>query len=134
MAVPNQCADLLAEAIRGQDRRLAMLAISLTPQATGDDVTEKFVAILPDLPAEAKVPMLKALGERGDQGAAAAVIDATKSDNAEIRLAGVEALGGFSGMQAIDTLIEAATQRGKQPKELPARTWHASSWPILDWQ
>jgi HEAT repeat protein len=120
MADPHQCADLLAEAIRGQDRRLAMLAISLTPQATGNNVTEKFVAILRDLPAEAKVPMLKALGERGDQGAVAAVIDATKSDNAQIRLAAVEALGGFSGMQAIDTLIEIATN-GDEPAKRVAR-------------
>ena len=65
MADPNQCADLLVEAIRGQDLRLAMLAISLTPQATGNNVTGKFVAILPDLPAEAKIPMLKGARRAG---------------------------------------------------------------------
>ena len=106
IADPDQAVDLLLEAIRGQDSQLAMWAINLTPSAPGKEATEKFVAILDKLPADSKVLMLKALGQRGDAYSTTAVIAAANSESASIRLAALEALGGFQGDEAIDTLLK----------------------------
>ncbi len=118
MADTDNSAEVLVEAIRGQDSQLAMWAISLIPYVTGKDATETIVAHLKELPAEPKSRMIQSLGLRGDQVAAPAIVEAAKNDNAAVRRAAIGALGGLSGNEAIDTLLEVAANGAMGDKPL----------------
>ncbi len=107
-AAPDRAADLLVQAMRNGDPRLVMSAINLMPQVTAENATEVFLEVFDELPTEPKSLFLKALGERGERSAATALIEASASDDLQIRTAAIEALGGLSGIAVTDTLIEVA--------------------------
>jgi HEAT repeat protein len=107
IARPDKAADLLVSAIQQDDVQLAMSAINLTAQVKGEGATASFVALLDELPSTAKVVMLKQLGRRGDATAVPAVIKATTSETAAVRLAALAALGGLNGPAALDALLNA---------------------------
>jgi HEAT repeat protein len=120
LAEPDKAADLLVSAIGQEDVQLAKWAIHLTVQVAGGDATGKFVELLDELPAAERVLMLKALGARGDQAAAPAIARAAGSEDTEIRLAAIEALGGLSGAEALDALLRAAVE-GDEASQRAAR-------------
>jgi HEAT repeat protein len=110
---PAQAGLLLAEAIRQEDRDLSRYAISLIEHASGAEATKAFVDILGSLPAENQVLMLRALGVRGDSAAAEAVAAATKSEDQNVRVAALEALGSVGDPSSIPVLIQAAATGGR---------------------
>ena len=120
MADPSRSMELLVEAMNDQDRHLANWAINLTPYATDMDATEKLVALLHKQPPESKILMLYSLGKRGDPLAATSIIEVVKSEKGRVRQAALESLGSLSGDQAVDTLLEVATN-GNETEQRIAR-------------
>ncbi len=107
-AQPTKAGELLVDAIGGDDAQQAAAAISLTRQATGEQVTKKLVSLLGGLTDGRRVLLIKALGQRGDETAVPAIVAAAGNADSQIRLAAIDALGGLRGEQAIETLLEIA--------------------------
>ncbi|MEM9658034.1 MAG: HEAT repeat domain-containing protein, partial [Planctomycetota bacterium] len=117
-AQPERAADLLVEAMRGDDRQLAASAANLAARVSATEATAKFVAALDELAEEEQALLIKALGVRGDPAAALAVAAAAQSANAEVRLAAVDALGGLRGGEAVDALLTAAVKGNRAERSV----------------
>ncbi|MHC5057535.1 MAG: HEAT repeat domain-containing protein [Planctomycetota bacterium] len=112
MSKGEEAVDLLVSAIRGDDLEFQRSAIGFTRLVEGATATRAFAGLLPSLKPEAKVFMLRALGERGDRAAAPAVTEATKSGEEGVRLAAIEALGKVGDVSSIDVLVKIAASGG----------------------
>ncbi len=117
----SEAVDLLVAAMTQDDPQQRMFAIHLTADVPGEVATEKFVAVFAALAPDAQIVMLKELGSRGGQAAAATVAEAAHSEDQEVRLAAIEALGGLRGAAALDTLLRIAVE-GDEPCQRLART------------
>ena len=115
MSRGDEAVDLLVGAIKGDDLEFQRSAIGFTPLARGTKATEAFAGLLPSLKPEAKVFMLRALGQRGDSAAAPAVAEAVKSGEEPVRIAAIEALGKVGDVSSIGALVRvAASGRGRE--------------------
>ncbi|MEM1068350.1 MAG: HEAT repeat domain-containing protein, partial [Planctomycetota bacterium] len=121
VAKPEQSVGILMDAISGEDSRLAASAIRMTTSLPGKTVTSRCVDLLEAIAVERKILLIKALGIRGDDSAVSAINVATQHPDSAVRLAAVEALGGLSGSEAVDTLIRAAADRNDQTVSRIAR-------------
>lgn len=118
---PNEATSLLIQAIHDEDERLAAAAINLAGQATDQDATLRFVNLLEELSDHRRILLIRALGQRGDPSAVPAVTAAVQNPIPEVQRAAIDALGGLSGKDAVDALLEVASSGDAAPARL-ART------------
>ena len=99
---------LLAPLMTGDDAQMQVIALRLAQGIPGAEATKALAAMLPKLPAGAQIMLANQLGERGDAAAAPALIEAAKSDNENLRVAALRALGGVGDVSTIPVLVKAA--------------------------
>ncbi len=111
-------ADLLVEAIKGNDADLRRNAIGMMALIKGKKTTDTFVKLSKSLPADGQELIVRSLAARGDASASSAIIDMTASEHENVRLASLEALGGIGTPQAVGALAKAAATAGDREKQI----------------
>jgi len=86
--------EVILSALRDDDAVICSVAAGLVREAKGIDV-ESIAAEISKLPEMVQVQLLSALGERGDESAVAFIVEAARSENKDVRVATLKALGSF---------------------------------------
>ncbi|MBX3180157.1 MAG: HEAT repeat domain-containing protein [Candidatus Hydrogenedentes bacterium] len=103
-AAPNKTPERVVKALQGRDPLFRNLAREVVADTKGKPATAKYVAALPQLPADAQVMLLEGLTRRGDKSAREGVLPLVGSDSAEVRTAAVTALGSLGGGEDVPLL------------------------------
>ncbi len=107
----------ILEALRHGHPALADVAVDLIRRGfPGAAVTKKLVEELPDLTLHRRSLLVKALGERGDTIARTAALAAADSPDAELSIAGLEALGSLGNDEDVEVLLAAAVKKSDAGK------------------
>ena len=104
-AEPTRAVPLAIGAMGGDDESLAAVAAGLIREVPGEAVTKALAAELPTLPPAGQVTVLSVLADRGGRSAGAAVLRATGSKDASVRLAALSALGVLGGQREGPMLV-----------------------------
>lgn len=115
---PAAAAALLAESVRSPDPAVRNAAIGFGRTATGEEITKTLVGLLPSLAPESQALLLGVLGDRGDTSAAGAMLTAARSQQAEVRLAALQALGGAGGAAAVELLAQVAAGTSGEEQQI----------------
>jgi len=99
---------LLMEHIRTADPNLFGVALSLVRELPGEEVAKAIAAEAGKLPADRQALVIEALGDRGDRGAAPAVLALVQSGEPQVRAAALRALGRVGDAAAVPTLMPLA--------------------------
>jgi len=108
-------------ALKSDDRQLQVVAAKVARGIPGPQPTLLLATALPDLPSSSQVLLIRAMADRADAAARAAVMKACSSEDAGVRAAALEALGTLGDATSIPVLIEAATT-GTDTERASART------------
>jgi len=111
-------ADLLIEAVKGDDADLRRNAIGMMALIKGEKTTQTFIELAKSLPADGQELIVRSLAERADASAAPAIIEMTGNENENVRLAALEALGGMGTPQAVEPLAKAAATAGETERQV----------------
>lgn len=109
-AAPNEdLIQMIVELVSDEDRDMRALGLQqIREEVPGEAATRKFVELLPKLPRDGQAELIEALGDRGDEAARQAVVDALQSDQETIRAAATKALGGLGTKDEVPLLAERA--------------------------
>ena len=108
MVQPTETAPLILKALSSEDAGFRGLAMNMVKEMPGAEATKKFAGELPKLPPAGQVAMLDALAARKDPAACAAVLQAAKSGDEDVRVAAITALGAVGGAAQVPMLAKAA--------------------------
>ncbi|HNZ16722.1 MAG TPA: HEAT repeat domain-containing protein [Candidatus Hydrogenedentes bacterium] len=105
-ARPANAQQLVLGALGGDDAMFRDLAAQLVAETDGTALTGAYAGALPGLPAGGQIALLRGLADRGDTAARPAVVELTKSADAQVQVAAIKALGalGRSGKD-VATLV-----------------------------
>ncbi len=108
---------LVLEILKSGDQEMQSVAIGMVKEMQGSDITRALAKELANLSATSQVQLLAALGDRGDPEALPAVIAATRSKDAAVRIAALKAAGQLGDKSTVMVLAErAASARGDEQK------------------
>jgi HEAT repeat protein len=115
-------AAMLAELLYDKDPALFRLALRLTVELPGPDITTALAGAVAagKLPAERQGLLIAALGNRGDRAAGAAIRDAADKAEPAVRVAAIRALGQLADADALPMLLEAMGDKDKPVAEAAA--------------
>ena len=108
----------VAEALAGEDMDLVAAAAMCVRQIAGQPATEVFVSPLQKMQPAGQVMLLTALADRGDAAALPAVMQATASGDASVRLAAIDAVAKLGDASAISPLVNIATTGEKAERDV----------------
>jgi hypothetical protein len=99
---------LVVNLLGESDKDLRALGLEqVRTEAKGPAATRRFAALLPKLPADAQVGLLRALADRGDKAARPAVLDMlTDKGDESVRIAAIAALGALGEQADLKLLVE----------------------------
>ena len=97
---------LLQESLKSSDYITFSAAVQAALEVKGPEATQALVAALKQDSADRKVLLLRALGERGDATAMAAVSDAAKAGDKTVRRAAIGALARLQKPAAVPVLAQ----------------------------
>jgi len=103
-----KAAPRIADAVRGDDRRLAKGALGIVAHTKGDALTRAMLDVLGDLPADRKAGLVLALGTRGDRAALDPLTALIRSGQADVRDAAITAVGKLGDAKTVPTLLAMA--------------------------
>ena len=103
---------LLTKALQGDDDAARQAALQLATELPGREVTMALVAQLEQGSLPVRLALLKALGQRGDGAALAAVAAATKSPEAAVRRAALDTLIDLGDASTVPLLAGYAGRPG----------------------
>lgn len=107
--------EIILEALSRDEPDLASVAIGLVHDLPRTENIDALVQQLPTLSVAGQVQLLTALAHRGDPARLEAVVAATGSVDAEVRLAAIKALGPLGDRSTLDLLTRvAADDRGAE--------------------
>jgi HEAT repeat protein/type 1 glutamine amidotransferase len=86
--------EVILSALRDDDTVICSVAAGLVREAKEIDVGA-IAAETSKLPEMVQVQLLSALGERGDESAGAFIVEATRSEDSDVRIAALKATGSF---------------------------------------
>ncbi|MHC4069837.1 MAG: ThuA domain-containing protein [Planctomycetota bacterium] len=107
--------EVILSALWDDDTVICSVAAGLVREAKGIDV-ESIAAEISKLPEMVQVQLLSALGEREDESAVAFIVEATRSENKDVRIAALKAMGSFGTAANVVLLshIAAGTKRAER--------------------
>ena len=103
-------AALVVAALQDKDRMVRTTAGGCVRTMQGEGVTELFVAEIGRLSSNEQVLLLGALADRGDSAALPTVTNTAKSENAQVRIAALDAVGKLGNVSSVEFLTEAAAK------------------------
>jgi len=108
---------IVLEILGSGDQEMQAAAIAMAKEMEGPEVTRALADELPKLSAAIQVQLLAVLGDRGEKIALPAVVAATKTPDAAVRVAALKALGQLGDESVVMLLAErAATTTGEEQK------------------
>lgn len=100
--------ELLRSALLGNPGPAQVAAVGLAHSISVKRTTELLSEILPKLTPALQVALIEALGQRGENSAAPALIAQLRSTTAEVRLASINALSLVGGVSSVEPLARSA--------------------------
>ena len=111
----DQAGKIIVEAIQKGDPELKSVAFVLVSEIEKPEEIALVAAELPKLPPASQVQLITSLANRGQDTARAAVMDAVKSPNEEVRIAAYKALAKLGNADCVMPLATAAaTAKGAE--------------------
>ncbi|MHC4624910.1 MAG: HEAT repeat domain-containing protein, partial [Planctomycetota bacterium] len=107
-AMPGRADTMLIGVLKGDDEQMRAVAVGLLREVPSPELVEAVTGELVNLSVMGQVQVLSALGDRGDRSALGAVVDATGSREAEVRVAAFGALGALGDASHVKMLARAA--------------------------
>ena len=99
---------IVIDILRSDEHQMHEVAVVMTREMPGEDVTKALAKELPNLPELTQIQLLSALAERGDRAALPAVIKAIKADDQSVRIAALKALGQLGDASNVILLAQTA--------------------------
>ncbi len=103
---------LLTEILTGTDRHMQASALRFLREVAGPEVTKSLADLLPKLPAESQVLVLRDFAIRGDASVLHAVKKAAKSQDETVQKAAVAAMGDLGDASCVPILTGLAAGGG----------------------
>ena len=100
---------ILVRNLQGKNEASFALALTVARELPGPEATSGIVGVLATLPIERRALVIRALGDRRDRGALAAVLEAVGGPE-EVRMEAVVALRQLGDASAVPVLLEVATE------------------------
>jgi HEAT repeat protein len=104
-AVGSDAMDDVIAAMGSEDPNIRKVAIEAAIAMPGAAATEHWIERLKSAKPASKTGILDLLARRGDPAALPAVLEATKSPNAKVRLAAIQAAGKVGNTRAVKPLV-----------------------------
>lgn len=108
--------NLIVEGAKNPDRTFAACAIGFSRLVNGPAMSKVLADMLPTLSPQLQETAVRALGDRSDAAALAAVMAATKSAEPGVRVAAIQVLGKIGDASAIGVLATAAAAAGDEQR------------------
>ena len=89
----SEAIPLLTEAIESENIQLANGAAAIITQLSAENIGKKIKDLLEKAPPNMQVLLIGAISDRGDKSALPTIIKLVKSDNIDVRLTAIQALG-----------------------------------------
>ncbi|NQV31402.1 MAG: HEAT repeat domain-containing protein [Phycisphaeraceae bacterium] len=115
-ADPEQAGTIILGLLRDKNLHMQRAAGKFIAQIPGEAMTESLAKQLPTLDPEAQVLLLSALETRQDKTASPFVQKAASSDNAEVQMAALKALGTLGSSEHVAFLAAASMKNDAQGK------------------
>ena len=100
---------LLTEAIKSGNNELANGAASIIAELKGDNIGSKLKSLLESAPANMQILLIGSLSEREDKSAVPSITKLTESENLEVRLSAIQALGKIGNSSSVIPLATIAS-------------------------
>jgi HEAT repeat protein len=131
-AEPKKAVETVVEVLRSGDEPLQTAAIGLMPDIPGQAIVKAVTAELGNLSVIGQVQVLSALGTRGDQSALPAVLEAAKSNDADVRIAAYGALAEVGDVATVRLLAETAARTEGAEQQAARESLYRLSGPEID--
>jgi HEAT repeat protein len=109
IASGRNAASLISQALRGDDYALAAVAVGASAGLRDERVTRALTDALASLSADRQLIVIQALGARGEDGAASALIPLARAGDSGIRVAAIRSLAQLGSPAALPVLAELAS-------------------------
>jgi len=113
---------LVIEGLQGADGPARVAAMQMAREITDPAATKAYVKLLPKLEPALQVALIGALQQRGDTGAAPAVLAISNSPDPGVRVAALRALADLGDAAAAPRLVEAACAKDDAEKKAARQT------------
>ncbi|MED6298592.1 MAG: HEAT repeat domain-containing protein [Verrucomicrobiota bacterium] len=100
---------LLTEAIKSGNNELANGAASIIAELKGDNIGSKLKSLLESAPANMQILLIGSLSEREDKSAVPSITKLAESENLEVRLSAIQALGKIGNGSSVIPLATIAS-------------------------
>ena len=115
----DELVDLIIGLLKDRDKEVRALAYEqVRTEAKGEAATRKFAKFMRGAPPDTQVGLLRALADRGDRAASSAVRELFTSDQAQVRVAVIRALGKLG--ETADLPLMTKTLAAESPEEREA--------------
>ena len=111
---------LLVKQLRGQDEAMLAAAWRAARELPGVTVTKALASEVGKLPAEKQVLLIQVLGDRGDQAALPAVLEAAKSGAPNVRVAALQVLPRVDDGKSSQAILLRSITAGQSDAESEA--------------
>jgi HEAT repeat protein len=109
-------AELIVAALGAEDARLRAAAIRFAREIEGEAATHRFAEALESLEGESRANLIRALGDRGDASAKAAILAELKHEDESIRSAAIAALESVGDASAVGPLLISAASESRSER------------------
>jgi type 1 glutamine amidotransferase/HEAT repeat protein len=129
---PKKAAPIILDGIKSDDELMRAAAIACLRQTQDSKVVEAAIKNLAALSGAAQVQVISALADRDEGSAMKVVAHAAKSDNAEVRVAALAALGRIGDASTVALLAEAAATGSGAQQQAARQSLYSLSAPDVD--
>jgi type 1 glutamine amidotransferase/HEAT repeat protein len=119
----NSGPDIIIDNLKGNDNKICSAAVRLINQVPGEKMTKALTAQLDSFSPFVQMQVVAALAARGDSAALPAVVKAANSDDREVRMAALQAIGKLADASSVAFLAE----RAANTNDADEKTWARSS-------
>jgi len=95
----------LVQAMDSTDRQYRARALELAVLVPGQEVTEKWFALIPGAPLAVQAEIIGMLGKRGDKAALPLILESLKNGEKTVRLAAIRAAFNLGGPETLPNLM-----------------------------
>jgi HEAT repeat protein len=118
---PEQGIGAVCAALTSGDPALESMGLCLAPEVAGAGASEQLAKCVAKVPGPVQALLLGALAARGDVAARGVVAAGLSSQDPDVRLAAINALGILGDAASVKTLVEGATASGATAERQAAR-------------